>query len=92
MTGPPIVLETTSHRWRFAVVLVASLLLVERSRALEHIDESLATADGFTAAYGDLGIEVPIEHIAMPQKTLVRKVMRLGNSHANYCMEILQLQ
>lgn len=51
---------------------------IERSRALEHIDEILAAADGIMVARGDLGVEVPIEHIAILQKTLVRKAVRLG--------------
>ena len=54
------------------------LAKIERSRALEHIDEILAAADGIMVARGDLGVEVPIEHIAILQKTLVRKAVRLG--------------
>lgn len=51
---------------------------IERSRALEHVDEILAAADGIMVARGDLGVEVPIEQIAILQKTLVRKAVRLG--------------
>ncbi len=54
------------------------LAKIERSRALEHVDEILAAADGIMVARGDLGVEVPIEHIAILQKTLVRKAVRLG--------------
>jgi pyruvate kinase len=54
------------------------LAKIERSRALEHIDEILAASDGIMVARGDLGVEVPIEHIAILQKTLVRKAVRLG--------------
>ena len=54
------------------------LAKIERSRALEHIDEILAASDGIMVARGDLGVEVPIEHIAILQKTLVRKAVLLG--------------
>ncbi|MGA2620037.1 MAG: pyruvate kinase [Thermoguttaceae bacterium] len=54
------------------------LAKIERSRALEHVDEILAAADGIMVARGDLGVEVPIEHIAILQKTLVSKAVRLG--------------
>jgi pyruvate kinase len=54
------------------------LAKIERSRALERIDEILAEADGIMVARGDLGVEVPIERIAILQKTLVRKAVRLG--------------
>ncbi len=46
---------------------------IERSRALENIDEILAAADGIMVARGDLGVEVPIESIALIQKQLVAK-------------------
>lgn len=51
---------------------------IERSRALDHIDEILAAADGVMIARGDLGVEIPIERIAPVQKELMRKANRLG--------------
>ena len=54
------------------------LAKIERSRALEHVDEILAAADGIMVARGDLGVEVPIEQITILQKTLVSKAVRLG--------------
>jgi pyruvate kinase len=51
---------------------------IERARALERVDEIVAAADGLMIARGDLGVEVPIEQIAVLQKTLVRKAMRAG--------------
>ena len=51
---------------------------IERARALEHVDEIMAAADGIMIARGDLGVEVPIERIAVLQKTLVRKAVRAG--------------
>jgi pyruvate kinase len=37
---------------------------IERSRALERLDEILEASDGIMIARGDLGVEVPIERIA----------------------------
>jgi pyruvate kinase len=45
---------------------------IERSLALDRIDEILDAADGIMVARGDLGVEVPIEQIAMIQKRLIR--------------------
>ena len=54
------------------------LAKIERAGALEHIDEILAVADGIMVARGDLGVEVPIEQMAILQKSLVQKAVRLG--------------
>ncbi len=44
---------------------------IERSNALANIDEILKAADGIMIARGDLGVEVPIERIAVVQKDLM---------------------
>ena len=46
---------------------------IERSRALERLDEILDVADGIMVARGDLGVEVPIERIAVIQKDIIRR-------------------
>ncbi|MBI5582183.1 MAG: pyruvate kinase [Deltaproteobacteria bacterium] len=46
---------------------------IERSRALERIDEIIEAADGIMVARGDLGVEVPIERIAVIQKEVTRR-------------------
>ena len=46
---------------------------IERSNALVNIDEIIAAADGIMIARGDLGVEVPIEKIAVIQKDLMRR-------------------
>jgi pyruvate kinase len=51
---------------------------IERSRALARIDEILEVADGIMIARGDLGVEIPIEQIALVQKQLMRKANLLG--------------
>lgn len=49
---------------------------IERSNALEHMDDILEAADGIMIARGDLGVEVPIERIALIQKDLMRQANR----------------
>jgi pyruvate kinase len=51
---------------------------IERSDALDHIDDILLAADGIMIARGDLGVEIPIETIAVTQKQIMDKANRLG--------------
>src|SRR5512139_1979059 len=46
---------------------------IERSGALQHFDEILKATDGIMVARGDLGVEVPIEEMAILQKQLIAK-------------------
>src|SRR5208283_2695645 len=41
---------------------------IERSEAVEHYEDILRAADGIMVARGDLGVEVPVEEIAIIQK------------------------
>ncbi len=60
---------------------------IERSRALERIEEIMDAADGIMVARGDLGVEVPIEQIAIVQKRL----MRLANMRAKPVITATQM-
>jgi pyruvate kinase len=51
---------------------------IERASAIERIEEILDTADGIMVARGDLGVEVPIEGIAVLQKDLIRRANLRG--------------
>ncbi len=51
---------------------------IERSRALANIDSILKASDGIMIARGDLGVEIPIEQIAVKQKQLMRQANLLG--------------
>jgi pyruvate kinase len=44
---------------------------IERAVALDRIDGILEAADGIMVARGDLGVEIPVERIAIEQKRLV---------------------
>jgi pyruvate kinase len=51
---------------------------LERTRAREQLDAIFETADGIMVARGDLGVEMPIERIAVAQKELIRRANLLG--------------
>jgi pyruvate kinase len=51
---------------------------IERADALEHFDEILKATDGIMVARGDLGVEVPIEEMAILQKQLIAKASLVG--------------
>jgi pyruvate kinase len=51
---------------------------IERSGALDHFDEILKATDGIMVARGDLGVEVPIEEMAILQKQLIAKASLAG--------------
>jgi pyruvate kinase len=60
---------------------------IERSGALDHIDEILMAADGIMIARGDLGVEVPIEQIPVIQKRL----MSLARMHSKPVITATQM-
>lgn len=60
---------------------------IERSSALDNINEIIEAADGIMIARGDLGVEVPIERIAIIQKWLIR----LANMHAKPVITATQM-
>lgn len=51
---------------------------IERAAALENYDRILEAADGIMIARGDLGVEVPIQEIAVLQKELIMKACIAG--------------
>lgn len=65
----------TSAAWGYHPFIIAK---IERSTALGHLDSILEAADGIMIARGDLGVEIPIEQIAVVQKRLMHGANRAG--------------
>jgi pyruvate kinase len=51
---------------------------IERADALKNFDEILKVTDGIMVARGDLGVEVPIEEMAILQKQIIAKTRLAG--------------
>ncbi len=64
-----------SHELGFSPFIIAK---IERSDALPEIDRILEASDGIMIARGDLGVETPIERMAIVQKQLMSKANTLG--------------
>ena len=46
---------------------------IERSRAVDNLDDILDHTDGIMVARGDLGVEIPFERVAVVQKEIIRR-------------------
>lgn len=51
---------------------------IETKTALQNIDSIIEVSDGIMVARGDLGIELPLEKIAVVQKEIIRKCNKAG--------------
>jgi pyruvate kinase len=51
---------------------------IEKSEAIDHLDEIIAAADGIMVARGDLGVETSVELVPVYQKTIIEKSVRAG--------------
>ena len=51
---------------------------IERASVMENIDEILLVTDGIMVARGDLGVEIPIEQIAVAQKFITARANFFG--------------
>jgi pyruvate kinase len=70
-----VAVREAAHAMAYYPCIIAK---IERARALEHIGPLLEAADGVMIARGDLGVEIPIERIAVIQKSIMRKANLLG--------------
>jgi pyruvate kinase len=60
---------------------------IERSLALECIDSIIEVSDGIMVARGDLGVEIPIEEIAVTQK----RIIHTANVHSKPVITATQM-
>ena len=70
-----VAVREAAEEMGYSPFIIAKL---ERSSALDVIDEILQAAGGVMVARGDLGVEVPIEEIAMLQKNITARANYFG--------------
>ncbi len=70
-----IEVRETARQLGYSPFIIAK---IERSAALHHLEAILLAADGVMIARGDLGVEIPIEQIAITQKMIMAKAQKAG--------------
>ncbi len=51
---------------------------IENQQGVDNIDEIIEEADGIMIARGDMGVEIPLEHVPVIQQSIIQKVYRVG--------------
>ncbi|MBQ3307200.1 MAG: pyruvate kinase [Bacilli bacterium] len=51
---------------------------IESQKGIDNIDEIIEVSDGIMVARGDLGVEVPLEHLPILQKNIIHKCRENG--------------
>ena len=51
---------------------------IESQEGIDNIDDILKVSDGLMVARGDMGVEIPFEHVPIVQKALIKKCNALG--------------
>ncbi len=54
------------------------IVKLEKPSALDYLDEIITLTDAVMIARGDLGVEIPPEHVPSVQKMLIRKLRKAG--------------
>jgi len=70
-----VAVRSAATKLGFSPFIIAK---IERSDALDNIDAIISETDGIMVARGDLGVEIPIERMAIVQKFLMDKANRAG--------------
>jgi pyruvate kinase len=68
-------IRETARQLGYSPFIIAK---IERADALNHLDAILQAADGLMIARGDLGVEIPIEKMAITQKTIMAHAQKAG--------------
>ena len=59
-------------------VLPRIIVKIEKHEAIENFDEILKATDAVMVARGDLGVEIPAEHVPVRQKEMIEKCREAG--------------
>lgn len=51
---------------------------IENQQGVDNIDAIIEAADGIMIARGDMGVEIPLEHVPIIQQRIIRKVYQAG--------------
>ena len=51
---------------------------IENMQGVKNIDEIIGVSDGIMVARGEMGVEIPLEYVAVMQKMIVKKVLDAG--------------
>lgn len=70
-----LAVRQASEAMDYAPFIIAK---IERAEALNNLKEILTAADGIMVARGDLGVEIPIERIAVVQKQITELANHFG--------------
>ena len=73
--GDIIAVREAAKALDYAPFIIAK---IERATALDNLDDILEAADGIMVARGDLGVEIPIERIAVAQRQITEKANLAG--------------
>ena len=51
---------------------------IENQQGVDNIDAIIEEADGIMIARGDMGVEIPLEHVPIIQQRIIEKVYEAG--------------
>jgi pyruvate kinase len=76
--GPEDLRRARQAAERAGAAQVPIIAKIERPQAVDRLDEVLAEADGIMVARGDLGLELPLEHVPQVQRLTTERARARG--------------
>lgn len=70
-----VILREAAEKLNYDPFVIAK---IERAQAVKNLEEILEATDGIMVARGDLGVEIPIEEMALVQKEIIQKANTAG--------------